>query len=101
MGKVAAVNVAGSGRAGRASIDHTDGAQGREGKDGKQDQRVESGRFDDGSGNDGGGPQNRGNDGELICWCHVALRFEVGLVDEQMVARRDVNVGAPTFKVKL
>jgi hypothetical protein len=82
-------------------MDYADSAQGREGKDGKQDQRIESGRLDDGSSNDGGGPQNRGNDGEPIHWCHVALRFEVGLVGEQMVARREVNVGAPIFKVKL
>jgi len=91
----------GSGRGGRTSIGYADGAQGREGKQGEQNQSVESGRFDYGSGDDGGGPQNRGNDAELICWCHVVLRFEAGPVDEQMVALWDVNVGAPTFKVIL
>jgi hypothetical protein len=90
-------NVPGSGRGGRASVDYTDGAQRREGKNRKQNQGIEFGRLDDGSGDDGGGPQNRGNDTELICWGHVALRFGANLADEPMVAREDENVGAPTF----
>jgi len=79
------------------SMDYTDGAEGGEGKNRKQNQGKESRRFDDGSGDDGRGPQNRCNDTELIRWRHVALRFEAGLADEEMVSRGDEKVGAPTF----